>query len=124
MQTGIPFSNDLREFVASTQWTFAKTYTATWPHEYAAQTPATAPMILALARHILEHGTDGRFYSQVRKYHDEDGMVYWAMSVTADGATGAARTRSTRRGWRRSSLSVLRQCCGRWFCSSHSRADL
>ena len=36
-------------------------------------------MILALARHIFEHGTDGRFYSQVRKYHHEGGKVYWSM---------------------------------------------
>jgi hypothetical protein len=43
-------------------------------------------VILALARHILEHGIDGRFYSQVRKYHHEDGMVYWIMSPTAEGA--------------------------------------
>lgn len=43
-------------------------------------------MILALARHILDHGTDGRFYSQVRKYHDEDGKVYWSMADTAESA--------------------------------------
>jgi len=30
-------------------------------------------MILALARHIFEHGVDGRFYSNVRKYHHEGG---------------------------------------------------
>jgi len=39
-------------------------------------------MILALARHIFEHGTDGRFYSQVRKYHHEGGKVYWSMDST------------------------------------------
>ena len=30
-------------------------------------------MILALARHIFEQGVEGRFYSQVRKYHHESG---------------------------------------------------
>ena len=44
-------------------------------------------MILALARHIFEHGTDGRFYSQVRKYHHEGGKVYWSMDSTPK-ATG------------------------------------
>ena len=42
-------------------------------------------MILALARHIFEHGTDGRFYSQVRKYHHEGGKVYWSMDSTPKG---------------------------------------
>ena len=30
-------------------------------------------MIRALSRHIFEHGSNGRFYSQVRKYHHEGG---------------------------------------------------
>ena len=42
-------------------------------------------MILALARHIFEHGTDGRFYSQIRKYHHEGGKVYWFMNATPGG---------------------------------------
>ena len=41
-------------------------------------------MVLALARHIFEHGTDGRFYSQVRKYHHEGGKVYWFMDPTPE----------------------------------------
>jgi hypothetical protein len=46
-----------------------------------------APMILALARHIFEHGVEGRFYSQVRKYHHENGKVYWSMAETPEAAT-------------------------------------
>ncbi len=41
-------------------------------------------MVLALARHILEHGVDGRFYSQVRKYYREGGKVYWSMNDTPE----------------------------------------
>jgi hypothetical protein len=58
-------------------------------------------MILALARHIFEHGTEGRFYSQVRKYHHEGGKVYWSMDDTPrrrSWSTGATRPRPTRRG--------------------------
>jgi len=77
-----PFPDKVRKFVESTRWTFAKTYAATWPHEYVVRTPENAAMILALARHIFEHGTDGRFYSQVRKYHHEGGKVYWSMDST------------------------------------------
>ena len=80
------FPDDVRKFVDATVWTFAKTYAATWPHEYVVQNTENAPMILALARHIFEHGTDGRFYSQIRKYHHEGGKVYWSMAQTPEGA--------------------------------------
>lgn len=80
----IPFPKDVRDFVQSSAWTFAKTYASTWPHEYTARTPENAPMMLALARHIFENGTDGRFYSQVRKYHHEAGKVYWSMDPTPE----------------------------------------
>jgi hypothetical protein len=50
-------------------------------------------MILALARHIFEHGIDGRFNSSVRKYHHEGGLVYWFMSATPEGATLINRCR-------------------------------
>ena len=77
---------DLRSFIESTSWTFAKTYAATWPHEYVVRTAENAAMILALARHISAHGVEGRFYSQVRKYHHEGGKVYWSMADTPEGA--------------------------------------
>jgi hypothetical protein len=44
-------------------------------------------MLLALARHIFEHGIDGRFYSQIRKYHHEAEKVYWSMADAPEGAT-------------------------------------
>ena len=83
----ISFNDHVRGFVESTSWRFAKTYAATWLHEYVVRTAENAPMILALARHIFEHGVDGRFYSQVRKYHHEGGKVYWSMAETPEGAT-------------------------------------
>jgi hypothetical protein len=48
------------------------------------QTSENAPIILALARHIFEHGTEGRFYSRVGKYHQEGGKVYWSMDPTPE----------------------------------------
>lgn len=79
-----PLPEDVRRFVESTSWRFAKTYAETWPHEYVVETPENATMVLALARHIFEHGVDGRFYSQVRKYHHEGGKVYWSMDDTPE----------------------------------------
>jgi hypothetical protein len=80
----VPFPDELRNFVESTAWRFAKTYAATWPHEYVVRTSDNAAMILALARHIFEQGVDGRFYRDVRKYHHEGGKVYWSMDATAE----------------------------------------
>lgn len=82
-----PLPDDVRRFVEATPWKFATTYAATWPHEYVVQNAANAGMLLALARHIFEHGTEGRFYSTVRKYHHEGGKVYWSMATTPEGAT-------------------------------------
>jgi len=83
----VPLAPDVRAFVESTKWIFAETYAATWPHEYVVRTPDNASMLLALARHIFEHGTVGRFYSQSRRYHHEDGKVYWSMDVTPESTT-------------------------------------
>ncbi len=77
----------LRSFVDATPWRFARTYAATWPHEYVVRNAENAPMILALARHIFEHGVEGRFYSQIRKYHHEGGKVYWSMADAPEAAT-------------------------------------
>jgi hypothetical protein len=82
-----PFPEDVRRFVDTTKWTFAKTYAATWPHEYIVQNAENAAMILAIARHIFEHGVEGPFYKQVRKYHHENGKVYWSMDDTPEAAT-------------------------------------
>lgn len=84
MSDHVQFPPDVRAFVNTTKWTFAKTYASTWPHEYVVKNAENAEMILALARHIFEHGVDGRFYTQVRKYHHEDGKVYWSMDDSAE----------------------------------------
>jgi hypothetical protein len=56
----VPFPDALRTFVDSTRWTFAKTYAATWPHEYVVRNAENAAMVFALARHVSEHGVNGR----------------------------------------------------------------
>ena len=82
-----PFPDAVRLFVESVTWTFAKTYARTWPHEYVLRTPENAEMLLALARHIFEHGVEGRFYADVRRYHHEAGKVYWSMADAPEEAT-------------------------------------
>jgi len=79
-----PFPPDVRHFVDSAAWTFDKTYASTWPHEYVVRTPDNAAVMLALARHIFEHGVEERFYSKVFKYPHEGGKVYWRMDPTPE----------------------------------------
>ncbi len=76
--------DDVRHFVATATWTFARTYAATWPHEYIVRTPENAPMVLALARRIFECGTDGRFYATTQRYLHDGGKVYWSMDPTPE----------------------------------------
>ncbi|MBA2603075.1 MAG: hypothetical protein H0U94_05770 [Acidobacteria bacterium] len=83
----LPIPGDSSHVRWTTPWTFARTYAATWPHEYVVRNAENAAMIFALARHIFEHGVEGRFYSQVRKYHHEDGKVYWSMANAPEEAT-------------------------------------
>src|SRR4051812_47782635 len=95
-----PFPDEGRSLVEIAPWMFAKTDAATWPHEYVVQNAENAPMILALAGYIFERGTEGCFYSQIRKYHHEDGKVYWSMDPTPEATAliiVATRPRPTRR---------------------------
>ena len=72
MQT-VPLPNALREFIDSSQWTFAKTYALTWPHEYLVRERVDRVLFDALVRHIRQHGFEGRFYQRVLTYFAEDG---------------------------------------------------
>ncbi len=69
----------LKAFVASQDWTFAKTYAKTWPHEYLVREKVDEALFMQLARHIVEHGYAGTFYKRDVGYFDEGGYVYWTM---------------------------------------------
>jgi hypothetical protein len=71
--------HNLREFVEEAQWTFAKTYAETWPHEYIVRERVDEQLFVQLVRHIREHGYEGTFYRKAITYFDEDGLVYWTM---------------------------------------------
>lgn len=81
-----PLAEDVRTFVETTAWTFAKTYAATWPHEYVVQHAQNASMVLALARHIFKHGVDGRFYQEMaagRVEFIKCSFLFWVGQVLA-----------------------------------------
>ncbi len=73
----------LRTFVDSEEWTFAKTMPE-WPHEYLVRDRVDSQLFERLARHIREHGVEGRFYHRVLTYFPEDGMLYWTMGAPVE----------------------------------------
>ena len=79
-----PLPEALREFVNSAQWTFAKTYAATWPHEYIVRERVDESLFIALVTHIRTHGYEGRFYRLIITFFDEGDHVYWAMGEPLD----------------------------------------
>jgi hypothetical protein len=69
---------NLREFVASSKWTFAKTIPE-WPHEYLVRDRVDSVLFESLVLHVRQHGLEGRFYQRVLTYFAEDGLLYWTM---------------------------------------------
>lgn len=82
-----PLPDILREFVATSAWTFAKTYAKTWPHEYIVRDRVDERLFVQLVGHIRAHGYEGAFYSKPITYFDEDGMVYWTMGAPIEETT-------------------------------------
>ena len=84
MGDSVPLPEALRDFVNSAQWTFAKTYAATWPHEYIVRKRVDELLFIALVTHISTHGYEGRFYRHTFTFFDEGEHVYWTMGEPLD----------------------------------------
>lgn len=73
------FSDRLKQFIEKTNWTFAKTYAATWPHEYIVREKVDQSLFSELAEHIDKFGYPSRFYKATMIYFDFGGYTYWHM---------------------------------------------
>jgi hypothetical protein len=73
-----PFSNQIKEFIQSVTWTYAKTM-PDWPHEYIVRHHVDKELFIEMVKHIREFGYQGRFYEKSITYFDEAGKVYWTM---------------------------------------------
>jgi hypothetical protein len=74
----VAFPSVLREFIDSSQWTFAKTMPE-WPHEYIVRGRVDENLFVQLVRHVRANGYEGKFYQKNITYFDAAGMVYWTM---------------------------------------------
>jgi hypothetical protein len=70
---------ELERFIKTEEWTFAKTYAQTWPHEYLVKQRVDEDMFLDVVRHIRQHGHKAAFYRRQYTYFQQDGLVYWTM---------------------------------------------
>ena len=81
------FPSHLKTFVSEEEWTFAKTYAATWPHEYVVRGRVDEELFIQLVRHIRTHGYEGHFYQKRITYFEDADMVYWTMGAPIDETT-------------------------------------
>ncbi|MCG2768304.1 MAG: hypothetical protein ABIK79_04150 [Chloroflexota bacterium] len=88
----VPLPGVLQEFIDSAHWTFAKTMPL-WPHEYIVRGQVDDNLFVRLARHIREHGYEGRFYRMHITYYQDRGKVYWTMGAPLNETTIINRCR-------------------------------
>jgi len=69
----------LQGFIERVEWTFARTYAKTWPHEYIVRQQVDQDLFRELAMHIDVHGYEEYFYRSKQIYFDHDGYTYWHM---------------------------------------------
>ena len=77
----IDLPEDLRQFIASVIWTFAKTYAETYPHEYIVEDRVDRDLFAKLAHHIDTHGYTDYFFNKAVIYLDYNGYTYWHMGI-------------------------------------------
>lgn len=75
MNDSLPLPDSLRQFIAYSKWTFAKTMPE-WPHEYIVRERVDGNLFEQLVRHIRTNGYEGAFYEKTYIYFEEDGLLY------------------------------------------------
>jgi|ERR1035437_707300 hypothetical protein len=86
MSAPASFPDDLRQFIATSKWTFAKTMPE-WPHEYIVRERVDERFFEQMVRHIRLNGCEGAFYKEKYIYFENDGMLYWTMGAPIDETT-------------------------------------
>jgi hypothetical protein len=85
------FSQELKLFIESITWTFAKTMPE-WPHSYIVRSKVDDNLFVKLVEHIRKFGYEGSFYQTKLIYFEEDGLIYWTMGNPVEETTIINRT--------------------------------
>jgi len=80
MSEPVTLPRELRDFVDTAEWTFAKTMPE-WPHEYIVRERIDENLFVRLVLHIRSNGFEGLFYDRKITYYEEDGLLYWTMGA-------------------------------------------
>ena len=72
-------SHETKSFIENNDWTFAKTYAKTWPHEYIVQEQVSEVHFIKLAEHIDTYGVEENFFTKKIIYFYYGGYTYWHM---------------------------------------------
>jgi hypothetical protein len=86
------FPEELRRFVDSERWTYAKTM-PDWPHEYLVRERVDHGLFERMVVHIRSNGYVGHFYRKEITYYEEAGLVYWTMGAPVAETTIINRCR-------------------------------
>ena len=69
----------LKVFIENQNWIFAKTYAATYPHEYIVHEQVENSLFIELGNFIDSYGYESYFYKTKQNYFDHNGNTYWHM---------------------------------------------
>ena len=71
------------DWIRSREWTFAKTYAETAPHEYTVRKDEDEDFLTAVAL-IRKNGYQEYYWKNLMTYMDFDGMKYWTMGAPVE----------------------------------------
>jgi len=92
MSDSVPLPDELREFIAASKWSYAKTMPQ-WPHEYIVRRHVDENFFEKLVRHIRANGCEAPFYDEKYIFFEEGGMLYWTMGAPVNETTIINRCR-------------------------------
>ena len=80
-------ANEIKEFIESEDWIFAKTYANRAPHEYIVQykIKGSNDDFVKMMDYIEEHGIEMYFWNYPNKYIFVDGRQYWVTKANDEG---------------------------------------
>lgn len=73
------FPDEIKAFINSSKWTYAKTYATTWPHWYIVRKNVDEGIFVKTVEYIRANGYEAQFYNEKHVHFDDDKYSYWTM---------------------------------------------